>query len=400
MTFQDFFSQAIAYNPTTGALVTDADFTVHAVDDASLSTSLAVTDPASGVAITSLRSSSVGVLPDMRVAGDPAQVIIKSGSFVTKVTSVFGAVVQAGLDPATVAASIAAGATAANASAAAVIARDQAVSASSAATSAASAVEGVVATNDGIMAANVGTGGAFDTKLNATIGDVVGDSGLTSVRVGGVAVSEFDVEDTPVTKVDVGLENVDNTADVDKLMSAHMRAVLGFRNVTGETMPRWAATNVSGVSLQNGTVRVVYFTALKTETVTQMGCSTGTTAAGATPTLIKFGLYSVASNGNLTRLARTASDTTMLATVSQAYAKSFTDGTAELIAGQRYALAYLLLSSVTAPTLVGVLGLNSTEIAQSPRLAATVTGQTDLESSYAAGSLVSSGAIVYGWVAP
>ncbi|MGQ7313365.1 hypothetical protein ACUOFU_16790 [Microbacterium arabinogalactanolyticum] len=106
MAFQDYFGTPIAYDPTQDRLVADATFTVHAIDDTSLSTPLPVTEPGSGAAIAELRSSSIGVLPDFRVAGDPAQVLIKSGSFVTSLTSVFGAVLAAGLDPDTVAAAI------------------------------------------------------------------------------------------------------------------------------------------------------------------------------------------------------------------------------------------------------------------------------------------------------
>lgn len=113
MVFVDYFSQPIAYDPATDDLVVDALFTVHAVDDVALSAPLAITDPTSGSAIAELRSSRVGVLPDFRAPGDPAQVILKSGPFTTKLTSTFGAVLAAGLDPDTVAAATSAAAQAA-----------------------------------------------------------------------------------------------------------------------------------------------------------------------------------------------------------------------------------------------------------------------------------------------
>jgi hypothetical protein len=106
--FLDSFAQPIAYNPDTEKLVADAEFTVHLPDDLSFANPLTVRDPVSDVPISPLRANAVGVLPDFRVPGDPPQVLLKSGSFVTKVTSVFGAVLAAGLAPAVVQEAIAA----------------------------------------------------------------------------------------------------------------------------------------------------------------------------------------------------------------------------------------------------------------------------------------------------
>ena len=224
----------------------------------------------------------------------------------------------------------------------------------------------------------------------------------SQVRVAGTPVATFEVEDTPVTKVDVGLGNVDNTADINKPMSNNVRNVLGGRNLVGETLPRWAALNLTGITLQDGTVRLGYFTAQKTETVTQMAIHTGTTAAGATPSLIKYAVYSVGGDGKAltARLAVTNSNTALLAAASQQYAQSFAGGNAELVEGQRYALAVLLKSAAVAPTLAGVLGASSALISAPPRLAGTITSQTDLASSYTAAEISDSGALIYGWIAP
>lgn len=144
MAFQDYFGTPIAYDPTQDKLVADAVFTVHAMDDASFTTPLPVVEPGSGAAITELRSSSIGVLPDFRVTGDPAQVLIKSGSFITALTSVYGAVMNAGLDPETVQ-------TAIDARAEAVGARDVAVTAADEAVAAAAGAEGAAATTTQAM---------------------------------------------------------------------------------------------------------------------------------------------------------------------------------------------------------------------------------------------------------
>lgn len=86
----DYFDTPVAYNPDTEDLVGGAVFQVFAADDLSFSTPLAVFEVASGASLSPLASSSVGVLPQFRVAGDPTEVILKSGSFVTRVTSVYG----------------------------------------------------------------------------------------------------------------------------------------------------------------------------------------------------------------------------------------------------------------------------------------------------------------------
>lgn len=162
----------IAVNPANGELIGGATFTVHAPDDTSFSTPLAVTDPNTGVAINPLRSNSNGTLPSFKVAGDLPRVKLKSGAFVTELVSLGGLVVEqvaaAGLDPETVSSAIAAGELAtAKADAAAASAVD-AEEAATVATQKASAVAQVVATNDGIMATVFRQeGSAFRAELSA-----------------------------------------------------------------------------------------------------------------------------------------------------------------------------------------------------------------------------------------
>jgi hypothetical protein len=150
--FLDSFAQPIAYNPDTEKLVADAEFTVHLPDDLSFANPLTVRDPVSDVPISPLRANAVGVLPDFRVPGDPPQVLLKSGSFVTKVTSVFGAVIAAGLAPAVVAEAIAARAAAQSSADAAGVSATNAAGSATVASEAAARAEAVPATTDAIMA--------------------------------------------------------------------------------------------------------------------------------------------------------------------------------------------------------------------------------------------------------
>lgn len=162
----------IAVNPANGELIGGATFTVHAPDDTSFSTPLAVTDPNTGVAINPLRSNSNGTLPAFKVTGDLPRVKLKSGAFVTELVSLGGLVIEqidaAGLDSATVSAAIAAGELATTKAAAASASATAAADAATTATQKASAVAEVVATNDGIMATVFSQeGSAFRAELSA-----------------------------------------------------------------------------------------------------------------------------------------------------------------------------------------------------------------------------------------
>ncbi|WP_374978083.1 hypothetical protein ACEYYH_10405 [Microbacterium trichothecenolyticum] len=179
MAVQDYFDSLIAYNPDNEELVAGAAFQVYAVDDASYSTPLPLTDPVSGAAITTLQSSNIGVLPDFRVAGEPQQVILKSGAFVTKLTSRLGVFKDAGFDPDEIALAIAA-------APAAEAARDAALAAQAAA-------EAVGTTNDTVMTTVAADeDSAFAGHLRGTIdaGVVAGTSELNAASFGAVADSD------------------------------------------------------------------------------------------------------------------------------------------------------------------------------------------------------------------
>lgn len=171
----------IAVNPTDGELIGGAVFTVHAPDDSSFSTPLAVTDPISGAAITPLRSNVNGTLPAFKVPGNLSRVILKSGAFVTELVSLGGLVGDqvdaAGLDSATVAAAIAAGGSASSAAAAASVSASAAGTSATAAAAAASAVAGVVATNDGIMTTVAqDSDSSFSNELRASFAGAFSDT--------------------------------------------------------------------------------------------------------------------------------------------------------------------------------------------------------------------------------
>lgn len=139
--------------------------------------------------------------------------------------------------------------------------------------------------------------------------------------------------------------------------------------------------------LASGTLTLAYFTAKRTETITSVTTFTGTTAAGATPTLCRIGVYSVASNGDLTLTASIANDTTLWAATNTAYARNFTSSWSK-VGGQRYAAALICVSGAAIPTFMGNTNTSFAVLATSyllaPALSARITGQTDLPASIAA----------------
>lgn len=157
--------------------------------------------------------------------------------------------------------------------------------------------------------------------------------------------------------------------------------------------------NTATVSQTSGVMRLTYFTARKTETTTQVRVLSGGTAAGATPTLCRIGLYSIDAAGAGTLVAATASDTTLFAGANLAYTRAWA-APYNKVAGQRYAIGTLVVTAATAPTLCGHSVSNSAEAQVAPAIAAALTAQADLPASYAAGSLTSSSLRPYAALLP
>lgn len=154
---------------------------------------------------------------------------------------------------------------------------------------------------------------------------------------------------------------------------------------TGEIVPRRNLMNSAAVSHTSGTLALSYFTADKTETINNVTLYTGTTAAGATPTLVRVGIYSLDGSGNGTLVASTPNDTTLLAAASTAYTKALSAPFSK-VAGTRYAIGLLVVSGATMPSFQGPLAVSSapsqTVFGLPPRLCGRLTGQTDLPASF------------------
>lgn len=152
-----------------------------------------------------------------------------------------------------------------------------------------------------------------------------------------------------------------------------------------ETFPRELAGFTPTMS--TGSLRLSYFTSYKNFASTQGVMWTGNTAAAATPTLVKFGLYSVAANGDLTLVASTANDTTLFAGVNTKYTRNWL-ASVNIQYGQRYAFAALVVSGAAVPTVQGNIfaGVGALQ-AETPTEVAFLSAQSDLPASIAFGAL-------------
>jgi hypothetical protein len=168
----------------------------------------------------------------------------------------------------------------------------------------------------------------------------------------------------------------------------------------GEEVYARTRINSTAVTCGTGSLRLTYFTARRSETITQAKVRTGATAAGATPTIIRIGLWTTDATGALLALvASTPNDTTLLAATATAYTKAFSASYAKVL-GQRYALGLLVVTAAAAPQLLGRIELDAAEAGVAPRLCGAVAGQTDLPATVAAGSVTDSVNNIYAVVLP
>lgn len=158
------------------------------------------------------------------------------------------------------------------------------------------------------------------------------------------------------------------------------------------SIPRLSVIS-NAISNTSQLLRLTYFTAPFAFTVSNLSLTAGTAAAAATPTLIRYGIYSEDGSGNLTLIGSTPNDTTMLAAAFTAYTKALSTPVA-LTKGTRYAMAVLVVSSATMHNMYGI-SVTAADFGLAPRLTAAVAAQTDLPSTVAVGSLANNAMAFY-----
>lgn len=146
----------------------------------------------------------------------------------------------------------------------------------------------------------------------------------------------------------------------------------------------------NGTHLSTGHLRLVYKTASKTEVISKIQIPTGSAGAGATPTLVRVGVYKEEPNGDLALVASSANNTALFATPSVENVIPLTAPFTK-IRGVRYAVGALVVTVSSSPTVYAATSLLAATASKAPRLAAVRTSQSDLPSSITEAQLAASG---------
>lgn len=186
---------------------------------------------------------------------------------------------------------------------------------------------------------------------------------------------------------------------------------------TEDRLAHISSTNVPAIS--SGAVHLSYFRARKTVTITKLATLIGSVAAAATPTVARMGLYSVATNGDLTAVCETDNIATAGCTeVTSSWvtntnvrfgANAFAEYAAPLSgahlglptsftvhAGSMYAWAPIVVSAAAVPSFYGN-NTGSPAWARSPRISGLITGQADIPATITAASVGKTTNHVYGY---
>lgn len=158
----------------------------------------------------------------------------------------------------------------------------------------------------------------------------------------------------------------------------------------GVEIPAPRVLCATAVAVTSGTIRWTQFVAPRNAVVSTVEHCTGSTAAGATPTTVKYAVYSVAEDGAVTLLAATANDTTLLAAANTPYPKALS-APVTLAAGSTYAVGLLVVTGAATPTIFGPASLASGQAGTGRfRVAATRGSETDFQASYTNAQLTAS----------
>jgi hypothetical protein len=227
-------------------------------------------------------------------------------------------------------------------------------------------------------AATLTTGRTVQTSLSSTSSATFdGSANITPGVTGTLPVGNGGTGATTLTGLVKGTGTtamVAATAGTDYMDATDVSS----RDLTsGEsTLPRLSV--IGSVNSGSGFLRLTFFTARKTETITSVRITTASTAASGA-TLCRIGIYSEDASGNLTLVASTPTDTTQWIAASTAYTKALSASFSK-VRGTRYGVGPLFVGT-TAPTFYGHGALPAAESGQSPRLGGFQAGLSDLPST-------------------
>lgn len=156
-----------------------------------------------------------------------------------------------------------------------------------------------------------------------------------------------------------------------------------------ETVNRNLVSSSAGTTASQ-VLKLSYFTARKSEPVGNLRMYSGGTAAGATPTLVRGGLYSIDGGGAGTLVASIASDTALFAAGNTGYTRALS-AAYNKVAGQRYAFGLLVVTAAATPTFCTAgLVLSTLSGLTSPILEGQIAAQADLPATFTAASVAAS----------
>jgi hypothetical protein len=159
----------------------------------------------------------------------------------------------------------------------------------------------------------------------------------------------------------------------------------GMALSSGEAnIPRFQAQTT--VTMTSQALRLGYFQARKTEQIGKLRVHTGSTPAGATPSLLKFCIYEVLSDGSLNLVGVTANSTGSLVAASTGYTVDLT-AAFKKYSGKVYAAGLLVVTAATAPQVSGAIPPSAEAASRTPRLTLALTGQADVPSSISAATV-------------
>jgi hypothetical protein len=181
----------------------------------------------------------------------------------------------------------------------------------------------------------------------------------------------------------------DSAGHVWTQIRSDLTATLRMLDSGEATLPRISGGNAL-VAWTSGSLRLAYFTARKTEMISQI-YAVAAAGAGATPTLCRMAWFSVAANGDLTLIGACANDTTLFASATK-FTRSLTGGPFLKVAGTVYALGILVVTGASMPTFAGA-SVSSADSRDEPVLTGALGSQTDITSPIAVGSLTVSGSM-------
>lgn len=201
---------------------------------------------------------------------------------------------------------------------------------------------------------------------------------LTNKSISGSSNTLSDIPQSAVTGLEADIAALEAVEPHPALRTEFTDRVI--------TIPRFSIGDI-GWNFYSGQLHLTYLYPQVNRTVSNL--SIYVRDAGGAATTAQLGLFSVDGSGNLTLLETTTNDTDLLTSAWTTKTKALS-GSVSLVAGNSYAIGYLVVTSNSLGSVEGQGGRWDVH-KLSPRLCAKLDGQSSIPSSISAGSLLDSG---------